>query len=897
MASMSSSYFTSAPAENACDLLAASVAFASTLPTAVGQSLARTSQATLRILEDSCRQREHQQLQQSMQREQFGAAIVGSDCSHASTLTSPAMEIRRRVGSPPPPAASGGKTRAGSSSPGPLSARQVAKPSTIEDIKLRMSKPRTSVPSGMSAHACMGGGASPSQPVVRRNSASGFASTQSTPVLTPRPRRVLPVRSVAAPQTGCPNAGTTPAVASSGVSVVGLGPAVSDSEIPSLSSSQSFNSRSQGVMQHDVPSAAAACAANEAAPVAGFAATPRGCGPVPRRCGISPRPTFAPLRNPSEGGPLLASVPRGLAKTASETGTHCIWRGNAEELGSSASDADVGRSSVPLQRSVVSGKSPLRDAMAPLQTQVVEQPKPIQRGRSPGANASLRSHTEKVVLPVKRGVILPRDTGKMPASPDICSDTASHYSAAPLLAQTGRSGILSPKPASRKMSSDTVAALATEYLQLCERSDAALGELRHQASPLHRIVGSGSTPVLQGRGRKDGTPDRSWRNSCHSKETTPERNWRSGIGVVGANGVGPNIRTGANKDPTLERNWRTSVNVGKPAPAAERMGRLGAGGLGGKEDTSERSGRTSVHGSTKDLTPERSWRASLNTSRDAIGPSAGPLCDGGSSRAAGGSPLRGTFGASSGASITSLAGAAQPNRGPLGVTPNRRRFSAPTSDGTAGASSAEVGIVTRQASKEDSLAMSSLVVKGFLSTIPRPWQHGGGAADDDMAYVQRLFSSQLPSARVLSVHRVENPGLGVVYGAVRETMGANKGERVLWHGTSADSLRNITLNGFNRAYCGRHGLKYGHGTYFSSNADYSVRFCDRRRSTRIMFLAKVLVGDWTRGSPELLEPPHKDTEGLARFDSTVDDVQSPSIFCVFKDFQAIPLYLVEFGAS
>jgi len=119
-------------------------------------------------------------------------------------------------------------------------------------------------------------------------------------------------------------------------------------------------------------------------------------------------------------------------------------------------------------------------------------------------------------------------------------------------------------------------------------------------------------------------------------------------------------------------------------------------------------------------------------------------------------------------------------------------------------------------------------------------------------------------------------------------------ERLLWHGTLAECIPNIVLSGFNRGYCGRHGTKLGHGTYFSARAGYSARFCDRRNKRRVVILADVLVGAWTKGTPELVEPPHCNAECLTRFDSTVDDVESPSIFCIFRDFQALPLYLVEF---
>jgi len=98
-------------------------------------------------------------------------------------------------------------------------------------------------------------------------------------------------------------------------------------------------------------------------------------------------------------------------------------------------------------------------------------------------------------------------------------------------------------------------------------------------------------------------------------------------------------------------------------------------------------------------------------------------------------------------------------------------------------------------------------------------------------------------------------------------------------------------------FLGRHGMKFGHGTYFSTSAVYSTRFCDRRRPERLMFLASVLVGRSAKGSPELIEPPHRDDEGIVRYDSTVDDINNPSIFCVFRDYQAMPLYLIHFTST
>lgn len=191
----------------------------------------------------------------------------------------------------------------------------------------------------------------------------------------------------------------------------------------------------------------------------------------------------------------------------------------------------------------------------------------------------------------------------------------------------------------------------------------------------------------------------------------------------------------------------------------------------------------------------------------------------------------------------------------------------------------------------DESVVVPLLARGLLSSMPQKLEPD---VLDDLAHVQALFSAQVTGVEVLGVFRIENSGLTNVYEAVRGNMGSTR-ELDLWHGTSVECVRNIVLSGFNRAYCGRHGVKLGQGTYFSSTAGYSLRFCGRKRGERcVMLFAKVLIGEWARGTPDLVEPPYRNAEQMARYDCTVDDVVSPSMFCIFRDFQALPCYLVEF---
>jgi len=64
------------------------------------------------------------------------------------------------------------------------------------------------------------------------------------------------------------------------------------------------------------------------------------------------------------------------------------------------------------------------------------------------------------------------------------------------------------------------------------------------------------------------------------------------------------------------------------------------------------------------------------------------------------------------------------------------------------------------------------------------------------------------------IERIENHNLWQLYMMHRHTMLRNNNtsaaqiERLLWHGTSVDSLDNIYAGGLNRSYCGKNGTIY-----------------------------------------------------------------------------------------
>lgn len=238
--------------------------------------------------------------------------------------------------------------------------------------------------------------------------------------------------------------------------------------------------------------------------------------------------------------------------------------------------------------------------------------------------------------------------------------------------------------------------------------------------------------------------------------------------------------------------------------------------------------------------------------------------------------------------------AAPPSRGGHAFAPGVRR----ASTGGIGSQRKSVGgpspSVAPAAPKPDveTLATDELTAKGYLVV-----------ADDESAtkLCDKLVAS-VPEAEFLGAYEVPCPLQTAVYDALYQTLEGQKGKKPrqaqLWHGTAWEAVPNIVQHGFNRSFAGKHGTKLGQATYFSTDLSYSNRFCDRggggRDGTKVAILAQVLVGDFCKGESSHVEPPLKNPQTGERFDSTVDDVENPKIFAIFKDFQVMPLYLVEY---
>ncbi|XP_029915316.1 protein mono-ADP-ribosyltransferase PARP14-like isoform X2 [Myripristis murdjan] len=153
---------------------------------------------------------------------------------------------------------------------------------------------------------------------------------------------------------------------------------------------------------------------------------------------------------------------------------------------------------------------------------------------------------------------------------------------------------------------------------------------------------------------------------------------------------------------------------------------------------------------------------------------------------------------------------------------------------------------------------------------------------------------------IISIERIQNKTLWQSYQLFKKNMEEkNKhknNEKQLFHGTGSNSIDLINNQGFNRSYAGTHAAMYGNGSYFALTASYSHGYAQLdAQGHRRMYLARVLVGEFTQGKRGLITPPAKGSGNAADlYDSVTDNAANPSMFIVFNDIQAYPEYLITY---
>jgi len=84
--------------------------------------------------------------------------------------------------------------------------------------------------------------------------------------------------------------------------------------------------------------------------------------------------------------------------------------------------------------------------------------------------------------------------------------------------------------------------------------------------------------------------------------------------------------------------------------------------------------------------------------------------------------------------------------------------------------------------------------------------------------------------------------------------------------------------------------------YFARNASYSMCYAESSgyNEYKYMYLARVLIGKYTKGKSGIMEPPLNPKTGN-NYDSVANtNGTGGSVFVVFKDYQCYPAYLITF---
>ncbi|XP_055494354.1 protein mono-ADP-ribosyltransferase PARP12-like [Leucoraja erinacea] len=172
-------------------------------------------------------------------------------------------------------------------------------------------------------------------------------------------------------------------------------------------------------------------------------------------------------------------------------------------------------------------------------------------------------------------------------------------------------------------------------------------------------------------------------------------------------------------------------------------------------------------------------------------------------------------------------------------------------------------------------------------------------SSDEYKQVQSLFQRTMKKSVIRKIERIQNPALWEVYEWQMDQMKKNNNgkdvvEKQLFHGTNPSIIDAICQQNFDWRICGTHGTSYGKGSYFARDSSYSHNYCQTGKTIMTMFVARVLVGEFVRGSSSYLRPPLRDGTKNNFYNSCVDNVSNPSIFVIFEKHQIYPEYLIEY---
>ncbi|XP_010945784.1 zinc finger CCCH-type antiviral protein 1 [Camelus ferus] len=154
--------------------------------------------------------------------------------------------------------------------------------------------------------------------------------------------------------------------------------------------------------------------------------------------------------------------------------------------------------------------------------------------------------------------------------------------------------------------------------------------------------------------------------------------------------------------------------------------------------------------------------------------------------------------------------------------------------------------------------------------------------------ISERFKASMKNFKIKRIRKVQNTKLLNAFERKRKEM--QRYEKLLFCATAHAHVESICANNFDWTVHGVHDAKYGKGNYFTMEAINSHKNCPYGPKNIVMFVARVLVGEFIEGLMSYTSPP-------PHYDSCVDTRLNPSVFVIFQKDQIYPAYVIEYSET
>nr|XP_012623422.1 zinc finger CCCH-type antiviral protein 1 isoform X4 [Microcebus murinus] len=156
----------------------------------------------------------------------------------------------------------------------------------------------------------------------------------------------------------------------------------------------------------------------------------------------------------------------------------------------------------------------------------------------------------------------------------------------------------------------------------------------------------------------------------------------------------------------------------------------------------------------------------------------------------------------------------------------------------------------------------------------------------EYAKISKHFGASMKNFKIEKIKKIQNQNLLDNFNRKKKQMKKEE-EKLLFYATRHTHVDSICAKNFNWTIHETHEPKYGTGNYFAKDAIYSHKNCPYDARNIIMFVARVLVGNFIEGDKTYTSPP-------PQYDSCVDTSLNPSVFVIFEKDQIYPEYVIEY---